>query len=150
MGNCHYPNCFLWSIKKAASRKQPIVLCWSTLSSIPTEFSLDLKRTSHSKLWVRWLGTVATCRKPNSVAGVAWMDTSLERLGSTPSHEEWQSPQGDPTKQLLYQGAETKSWKNASLRSRFALNQKVERKVAVSIPMGDEVFSAILCFKISR
>ena len=39
---------------------------------------------------------------------VVLMENTLERLGLTPSHEEWRPPQGDPTKQLLYQGAEIK------------------------------------------
>ena len=51
-------------------------------------------------------GTLAVCCKPSSGAGFVWMETTLERLGSTPSHEEWRPPQGDPTEQLLYQGAE--------------------------------------------
>ena len=33
------------------------------------------------------------------------METTIESLGTNPSHEEWRLPQGDPTKQLLYQGA---------------------------------------------
>ena len=33
------------------------------------------------------------------------METTLERLGLSPSHEEWRLPQGDPTKQPLYQCA---------------------------------------------
>ena len=46
------------------------------------------------------------CCKPSSGAGVVWMEITIERLGSTPSHEEWQPPQGDTNKQSLYQGAE--------------------------------------------
>ena len=33
------------------------------------------------------------------------METTIESLGTNPSHEEWRLPQGDPIKQLLYQGA---------------------------------------------
>ena len=51
-------------------------------------------------------GTLAACCKPSNGAGVVWMETTLERLGSTPSHEEWKPPQGDPTRQLLHQGAD--------------------------------------------
>ena len=46
------------------------------------------------------------CCKSSSGAGVVWMETTLERLGSNPSHEKWQPPQGYSTKQLLYLGAE--------------------------------------------
>ena len=49
---------------------------------------------------------VATCCKPSSGAGGVCLETTLERQGLTPSHEEWQPPQGDPTEELLYQGAE--------------------------------------------
>ena len=49
----------------------------------------------------------ATCGKPSSGACVAWVETTLERLGLTLSLEEWRRPRGDPTKQLLYPGAET-------------------------------------------
>ena len=34
------------------------------------------------------------------------METTLERLGSTLGHDQWQLPQGDPIKHLLYQGTE--------------------------------------------
>ena len=50
------------------------------------------------------MGTVATFCKPSSGASVVWIETTLERLGLTSSHEEWQPPQGDPAEQLLYQG----------------------------------------------
>ena len=53
-------------------------------------------------------GTVAMCCKPSSGGRYCFDGYTLERLGSTPSHEEWQPPQGDPTKQPLYQGAEIK------------------------------------------
>ena len=48
---------------------------------------------------------VATRCKPSNGASVVCMET-LERLRSTSSHEEWQLPQGDPSKQLLCWGAE--------------------------------------------
>ena len=64
-------------------------------------------------------GMVAMCCKPSSGAGVVWMETTLDRLGSNPSNEELRLPQGDPTKQLLYQ-------KNASLSSSSALKSGVQ------------------------
>ena len=77
------------------------------------------------------------CCKPSSEAGVVWMETTLERLGSTPSHEEWQPPQGDHTKQLLYQGAE----KLEERKFKESLcTEKVERKVVGLIPTDDQVF----------
>ena len=51
--------------------------------------------------------TVATCCKPSSGAGVVWMETTLERLGSNPRHEEWRPPQGDPTEQLPHRDRES-------------------------------------------
>ena len=46
------------------------------------------------------------CCKPSSGADVVWMETTLERLGQTPSYEEWRPPQGDPTQQTPNQGTE--------------------------------------------
>ena len=52
-------------------------------------------------------GRVAMCCKPSSGAGVVWMETTLEGLGSTPSHVEWRPPQGDPTEQLPHRDRES-------------------------------------------
>ena len=59
------------------------------------------------------------------------METTLERLGLTPSHEEWRPPQGDPTEQLLYQGAEMLE----ECKPEESLSTEVEHKVVGSIPM---------------
>lgn len=74
-----------------------------------------------------------TCCNPS---GVVWMEITLERLGSTPSQEEWQPPQGDSTEQLLYQGAEMPE----ECKSEESLCMKVEQKVGGSILSDDEVF----------
>ena len=66
------------------------------------------------------LGAVATGSKSSRGTGVVWMETTLERLDLTPSHEEWRPPQGDPTKQQLYQGAEKMPEEHKP--ERFALN----------------------------
>ena len=70
------------------------------------------------------------------MAGVVWMETTLERLGLTPSQEEWRPPQGDPTEQLLYQGAEMPEER----KSEESLCTKVEQKVRGSILTDNEVF----------
>ena len=74
------------------------------------------------------------------------METTLESQSLTPSHEKWPQPQGDPTKQLLYQGAEMPEEHKLeeSLRT-----EGLERKVAGSIPTNKKVFLAILQFEIS-
>ena len=51
-------------------------------------------------------GTLAACCKPSSGAGAVWMEYTLERPSSNLGHEEWRPPQGDPTKEQLYQGAD--------------------------------------------
>ena len=51
-------------------------------------------------------GTLAACCKPSSGASVVWMETTLERLGLTPSHEEWRPLKVIQLFKLLHQGAD--------------------------------------------
>ena len=51
-------------------------------------------------------GTLAACCKPSSGAGVVWMVTPLRGWVRFPAMKEWRPPQGAPTKQPLYQGAD--------------------------------------------
>ena len=69
-----------------------------------------------------------------------WMEITLKRPGSSPGHEEWRPPQGDPTMQQLYQGAEEKPEECKTEESLVQLRSAVERKVASSNPTDDEVF----------
>ena len=63
---------------------------------------------------------------------------TLERLGSNPSHEKWRPPQGAPTTQPLYQGAENAG---RTQDRRVASARDVERKVVSSSPTADKDFS---------
>ena len=65
------------------------------------------------------------------------METTLEGLSLTPSHEKWRQPQGDHTKQLLYQGAEMPEERKLE---ESLCTEEVERKVGSSIPTDNKVF----------
>ena len=92
-------------------------------------------------------GTLVACCKPNSGAGVVWMEISLRGWVRLPATKEWWLPQGDPTKQLLHQGSRS-SRKNARLKS--CLHSNVERKVKSLVTTDDVVFLANLCFESSQ
>ena len=69
------------------------------------------------------------------------METNLVGQGSTPDHEEWQSQQGDPTIQPVYQGTRVQE---KSKPEEFLKHSNIELKVVASNPTDNEVFLAIL------
>ena len=69
---------------------------------------------------------------------------TLERLRSTSSHEEWQLPQGDPTKQPLNQDAEVMQEEHKP-EELFCTESKSGAQ-----GHGQGSFSAILRFEILR
>ena len=71
------------------------------------------------------------------------METSFERLGSTPSHEEWRPPQGDPTEQLLYQGAKMPE----ECKPEESLCPEKWSARSGSIPTEDKVFLPFFTLK---
>ena len=77
------------------------------------------------------------------------VETTLERLCSTPSHKEWKLPQGGPTTQPLYQGAK-KMPEECMPEESLCTESKSGAQGCGFDPHGRGSFLAVLHIKVSQ